>query len=91
MLKAESIFRGSVLPIKINTSTFPGGEVHIAVDDGFDSRIPQPLQLKAGLDGQQGEYWVARFVDVPETVQDALDRAVFRWHRRQVQTGRSDE
>ena len=40
MLKAESISRGSVLPIKINTSTFPGGEVHIAVDDGFDGRIP---------------------------------------------------
>lgn len=55
----------------------------------IDSRIPQPLQLKARLDGQQGEYWVARFVDVSEALQDALDRAVFRWHRRQVQAGQS--
>lgn len=49
MLKAESISRGSVLPIKINTSTFPGGEVHIAVDDGFDSRIPQLVRITAHL------------------------------------------
>ncbi len=55
----------------------------------IDSRIPQSLQLKAKLDGQQGEYWVARFVDVPEALQDALDRAVFRWHRRQVQAGQT--
>jgi hypothetical protein len=53
----------------------------------IDSRIPQPLQLKARLDGQQGEYWVARFEEVSEALQDALDRAVFRWHRRQVQAG----
>ena len=49
MLKAESISRGSVLPIKINTSTFPGGEVHIAVDDGFDGRIPQLVRITAHL------------------------------------------
>ena len=67
----------------------PATDLHLQLF--IDSRIPQPLQLKARLDGQQGDYWVARFVDVPETVQDALDRAVFRWHRRQVQTGRSDE
>ena len=50
----------------------------------IDNRIPQPLQLKARRDGQQGDYWVARFVEVSEALQDALDRAVFRWHRRQV-------
>ena len=49
MLKAESISRGSVLPIKINTRTFPGGEVHIAVDDGFDGRIPQLVRITAHL------------------------------------------
>ncbi len=53
----------------------------------IDSRIPQPLQLKARLDGQQGDFWVVRFVEVSEALQDALDRAVFRWHRRQVQAG----
>jgi hypothetical protein len=50
---------------------------------------PSHCKLKARLNGQQGDYWVARFVDVPETLQDALDRAVFRWHRRHVQTGQT--
>lgn len=57
----------------------------------IDSRVPQPLQLKARLDGQQDDYWVARFVEVPEALQDGLDRAVFRWHRRQVQAGQASQ
>ena len=37
MLRAEAISRGGVLQIAFNntTSIFPGGEVHIAVDDSF--------------------------------------------------------
>ena len=71
------------------TTPPPASELHLQLF--IDSRIPQPLQLKARLDGQQGEYWVVRFVDVPETLQVALDRAVFRWHRRQVQTWQAGE
>lgn len=50
----------------------------------IDARIPQPLQLQGSLDGQHGDYWIVRFCAVPEAVQDGLDRAVFRWHRRQL-------
>ena len=70
-------------------STTPPPAAELQLQLFIDSRIPQPLQLKARLDGQQGDYWVARFVDVPEALQDGLDRAVFRWHRRQVQAGQS--
>lgn len=68
-------------------TTTPPTATELLLQLFIDSRIPQPLQLKARLDGQQGDYCVARFVDVPEALQDGLDRAVFRWHRRQVQAG----
>ena len=71
----------------LSTTPPPATDLHLQLF--IDSRIPQPLQLKARMDGQQGDYWVARFVEVPEAVQDALDRAVFRWHRRQVQAGQN--
>lgn len=70
-----------------STTPPPATDLHLQLF--IDSRIPQPLQLKGRQDGQQGDYWVARFVDVPEALQDGLDRAVFRWHRRQVQAGQS--
>ena len=51
MLRAEAISRGGVLQIKFNntTSIFPGGEVHIAVDDSFVCHVPQMIRITAHL------------------------------------------
>lgn len=51
MLRAEAISRGAVLPIKFNntTSIFPGGEVHIAVNESFADHIPQMIRITAHL------------------------------------------
>ena len=51
MLKAEAISRGGVLQIKFSntTSIFPGGEVHIAVDDSFVCHVPQMIRITAHL------------------------------------------
>ncbi len=53
----------------------------------LDPRIPQALHLHGQLERQASDCWIARFRDIPDAVQDSLDRAVFRWHRRQLQTG----
>lgn len=65
----------------------PADDLHLELF--IDARIPQPLQLKGRLDRQDGDYWIVRFCAVPDAVQDGLDRAVFRWHRRQVQAGQT--
>ena len=51
MLRAEAISRGGVLQIAFNntTSIFPGGEVHIAVDDSFVCHVPQMIRITAHL------------------------------------------
>ncbi|HOV76319.1 MAG TPA: ribose-phosphate pyrophosphokinase-like domain-containing protein, partial [Candidatus Hydrogenedentes bacterium] len=51
MLRAEAISLGGVLQIKFNntTSIFPGGEVHVAVDDSFVCHFPQMIRITAHL------------------------------------------
>ena len=51
MLRAEAISRGAVLPIRFinTTATFPGGEVHVAVNESFANHIPQMIRITAHL------------------------------------------
>jgi len=49
MLKAEAVSRGAVLPININTTTFPGGEVHVAIEDRFADHTPHLVRITAHL------------------------------------------
>ena len=49
MLKAEIISKGAVLPIGVSVSTFPGGEVHVSVDEEFAKYFPMAIRITAHL------------------------------------------
>jgi hypothetical protein len=69
-------------------------QTHLAEGQGIvfqlypEPRLPYPLQLNARVEAQNGQQVRARFVGLGEEASDALQRWIFRRHRRQVAESR---